>query len=132
MIKPKDKSLSSLVKEADKVFSEYIRKRDTKDGRINCFICGSSLTFAQADAMHFIDRDQMAVRFDEVNVNAGCKDCNRFDPLHKTKYENMMILNYGFPAIDRLHMKSRSLAKFTRFELGEIIDEYKTKIKELK
>jgi hypothetical protein len=59
MTSPKQKSLSVLIKEADEVFSKYIRKRDTKDGFIYCFICGKPVRPVDAHCMHFIDRDHM-------------------------------------------------------------------------
>lgn len=128
----KEKSLSSLIKQADIAFGSYIKARDTKDGVIRCFICGNVVPRNQCQAMHYVDRDQMAVRYDEINVHAGCKPCNMYDTFHKTNYIDAMMNVYPAEQIFELLDRSRSLAKFTRYEIGEIIDTYKDKLKQLR
>jgi hypothetical protein len=128
----KPKSLSQLTKEADTVMSEYVRRRDSIDGIVQCFICGRPKPWKQSQAMHFRDRDQMSVRYDEDNVHAGCVECNCYDSGHRVHYHDAMVERYGEERLDELIEKSRSLAKFTRIELTLIIDVYKSKIKELK
>jgi hypothetical protein len=125
----KDKSLSVLIKELDDVFSKYIRRKDSVNGKVKCFICGVWIPMSTADNMHYIDRDQMTTRYDEMNCHEGCQQCNRFDPYHKERYCKKMIFTYGFDAVIALEQKSRSLAKFTRYDLLELIQEYKTKLK---
>jgi hypothetical protein len=130
----KPESLSTLIKEADAVFSKYIRRRDankTYSFYLNCFICGRAERVEFAHCMHFIDRDQMSVRYDEMNSHGGCETCNMFDPKHVERYEAVMIEKYGIKEVESLIWKSRSLAKFTRYELEEIIETYKQKLKSL-
>lgn len=128
----KEKSLSVLIGEADKVFSEYIRLRDTHNGIIRCFICGINLRFKEAQNMHFIDRDQMPVRFDEINCHAGCDYCNCYDLMHKEKYESAMMNKYGEQTLDTLFCKSKGLQKFMRYEVEELITHYRSRVSELK
>lgn len=59
----------------DRVFSEYIRKRDTKDGYFICISCGRRLPYGQADCGHYINRRHLATRWDEENCNAQCRKC---------------------------------------------------------
>lgn len=120
----KEKSLSVLIGEVDKVFSEFIRYRDMKDGKIKCFICGTSLRFSEAQNMHYIDRDQMPTRYDEMNCHAGCEECNCFDPAHKEKYEQKLRTILTPEGIDHLWAKSRGLQKFMRYEIEELIEYY--------
>jgi hypothetical protein len=118
-MKPKDKSLSSLIHEADEVFSKYIRQRDANKLNpfyLNCFTCGKAERIEFAQAMHFRDRDLMAVRYDEMNVHGGCENCNCFDPSHKVKYHDAMVSKYGEQKVDELIDRSMSLAKFMRHE----------------
>lgn len=129
MIRPrsrKEKSLPVLIKELDDVFSKFIRHRDTVDGKIPCFICGKKMTFAEAQNMHFIDRDKMPTRFDEMNCHAGCEECNCYDIEHRQKYMDEMVRRYSATRVRGLLQKSRSLAKYARYELEELIEFYKS------
>lgn len=133
-IKPKDKGLSTLIHDADDVFSKYIRRRDANKlypFYLNCFTCGKAERIEWAHCMHFLDRDQMAVRFDEMNAHGGCENCNCFDADHYGKYYSQMVKTYGSEPVNNLIWKSRSLAKFMRHELIEIIESYKLKLKQL-
>lgn len=82
--------------------------------------------------MHFIDRDQMMTRYDEMNCHAGCVECNRMDDSHKLKYLRVMKAKYGDGAVLAMNRKAQGLAKFTRPELQELIVTYKEKVKELR
>lgn len=129
----KQKGLSRLVKDADTVFSSYIRQRDAhSDGRIRCFVCGVPVPWKSSHCGHFIDRDQMAVRYDEMNAHAICFGCNVMDDNHRVKYELTMLNKYGTDQIDALELKAKGLQKFMRHELLELIEDFKVKIKELK
>lgn len=132
--KPKEKSLAVLISELDSVFSEFIRVRDAKpfSGLVHCFICGVAIPWRASQAMHFIDRDQMPTRFDEINVNGGCESCNMTDDLHLIKYENTMLLRYGSSVVNSMILKSRNLQKYVRPELIEMIGYYKGKVQELR
>lgn len=77
MIRTKEKSLSVLIKEADLIFGEYIKLRDTKNGVINCFVCGKPVKRNECEAMHFIPRSHLMTRYHEGNVFVGDVDCNK-------------------------------------------------------
>jgi hypothetical protein len=131
----KPESLSSLIKEADEIFSKYIRARDrdeTYDFCLTCFTCGKIERTEWAHAMHYIDRDQMATRYDEINVHGGCEECNCFDPNHKEKYHAAMIHKYGEYKVNELIKRSKSLQKFMRHELEDLIVHYKEELKKLR
>lgn len=75
---PTKKSVSALVKKLDRVFSEYIRLRDSKPygyKYFRCISCGMVKPYEQMDCGHFIGRTHMATRFDEKNCNGECKSC---------------------------------------------------------
>lgn len=128
----KEKSLPVLIHELDIIFSRFIKTRDMKDGRIKCFICGHPMTFQEAQCGHFIDRDQMPTRYDEMNCHSVCQECNCFDYAHKARYRDIMFETYGEWKINRLAQKSKSLQKYFKFEIEELIETYQTKIKTLK
>lgn len=128
----KEKSLSSLIHELDGVFSRFIRKRDTHNGFIKCFVCGYTMSFQEAQCGHYVDRDQMPTRYDEMNCHSVCQECNCFDTEHKARYGDIMFETYGEWKINKLAQKSKSLQKYFKFEIEELIELYKDKIKELK
>jgi hypothetical protein len=125
------KSTSELVKEADLVFSHYIRLKDSKNGYCSCFVCGTSITVGQAQCGHFIPRACMPTRFLIENCHPVCITCNCFDSDHNIRYAIAMEVKYGSEMIAEIIQRSRSLAKFTRSELLDIILTYKAKLKQL-
>lgn len=137
MIKPKEKSLSILIKEADKLFSEIVRRSDSHngfsfDGWINCPICDKNVFWKDADAAHVFDRDNMATRYDELNVWGACRECNRVDPDHREKFKAAIKAIIGDMEFECLEERSHSLQKYTRSDLIDLISAWKLELKELR
>jgi len=131
--KVKDKSMSTLIKELDTVFSLYVKLRDCdSSGIVTCFVTGERIWYLDCDAAHFIPRAQMGTRWDEMNVHATSVDTNRFDDNHFTDYWNALNKAYTWGQIKALQQRGRSLLKATRPELQDLIDLYKTKVAELR
>lgn len=128
----KQKSLSQLIKEADLIFAEYIKLRDTNNGVINCFVCGKPVKRNESEAMHFIPRQHMNTRYNPHNVFAGDVDCNKFDPDHNERFHDKIVSTFGRDFVMGLTVLGVSLMKPTRSDIQEIIDTYKEKVKELK
>lgn len=128
----KEKSLQVLETELDIVFSKFIAYRDYKNGW-NCFICGKKITSkAFGETGHFIRRQHMPTRYNELNCNFICVDCNRDDPEHEKHYKFAMIRAYGIDVVEGLETRKISFQKFMRFELQEMIDFYKIEVQSLK
>lgn len=73
----------NLKEKLDKVFSMFIRLRDTMpNGYFRCISCGQIKPFEQADCGHFHSRRHLSTRFDEDNAHAECRACNRFSADH--------------------------------------------------
>jgi hypothetical protein len=128
----KKKSLSSLIKELDGLFSEWLRRGNSIGGKCHCFICDYSARWQEQQAGHFVDRDQMALRFDINNVYVVCPSCNCFDPDHQDKFEAAILKKRGQDVLDSLEAKKRSLQKWMPFELQERIDYLKAELKKMK
>ena len=63
MKKPKR---STLIRKLDRIFSEYIRKRDTNHkGQVECISCQKTFQYKEVDAGHFISRKYLRTRWDE-------------------------------------------------------------------
>ena len=63
----------------DKVFHEYIRRRDADNntGKCECVSCGKTIHFSKNDAGHFISNKYLITREDERNLNEHCQKRNR-------------------------------------------------------
>lgn len=77
-------SVRTLIVKLDKVFSLYIRLRDSRAfgyRGFKCISCGQIKPFAKADCGHYYSRKNMATRFDEDNCHSECSQCLTPDTL---------------------------------------------------
>lgn len=117
----------------DKVFSLYIRLRDAMPGGyFRCISCGQIKPFEQADCGHFVNRQHMSTRFDEMNCNAQCRKCNRFMEGNIQDYRKGLIRKYGEKAVILLEAKKHRTRKYTDFEYNELIKYYSALVEKLK
>ncbi len=120
------------IETIDRLFSEYIRLRDSDQyGMIRCISCGKRVKWQYADAGHFISRVHMNLRFDEKNVNAQCQECNRFKSGNLENYKRGLIIKYGRFIIDYLENKRNEIRQFTDFEIELMCLHYRKQIKNL-
>jgi hypothetical protein len=112
-----------LVKEADRVFSLYIRARD-----VECVVCGS---WERLQCGHVFTRAYYSTRWDEENAFCQCASCNyrhEFDPMPLYAVAKAKLGAEGFEA---LYRKARQTRKFYDDDLRGIIAEFKKKKEEL-
>lgn len=126
------RSLPSLIHDLDGHFSRFIRQRDMVNGKVICFTCGKRMTFQEAQYGHFIDRDQMPTRYNEMNCHSVCEFCNCMDDNHYERYKTKMLDKYGFMGVLDLQHKSRGLQKFMRHEIQDLIEYYKSENRQSK
>jgi hypothetical protein len=121
----------SSVKNCDKLFSEYIRKRDCTDGYGKCITCGQIKPIEKMDCGHFMSRRFMSTRWDYRNAHAQCQKCNRFE--YGNQYEHGLSIDnkYGKGAAEAIRLKTKFNVKYTKAELKEIAKELRKKINEL-
>ena len=131
----KTPSVSTLKKRLDRIFSEYIRRRDARtnpNGYVSCCSCGQVAHWKQMDAGHYISRKHNTTRYHPKNVHAQCRQCNRYDEGNKSGYSLFLTRAYGpgiIAALDHLGHQSK---RFRAPELLELIAEYRAKLKRLK
>lgn len=124
---------TDYIKKLDRVFSEFIRLRDTMpNGMFRCISCGKIKPYSQADCGHYHSRTHMSTRFDEENANAECRACNRFCADHLVGYRKNLIAKIGEHRLDVLEWRAHQTKKWSDFELKELIKHYQAKIKDLK
>lgn len=124
---PKKPSRKTIVNKLDKVFSEYIRRRYTKNGIAECVTCGKKDHWKNLQAGHFMSRKHYATRWDEENVEVQCMACN----VYRYGEQYLFAKHLGQEKADELLAKSRTMVKLKDWELEEMIEIYKKKLLEL-
>lgn len=133
----KQKSLSSLKGELQKIFNEFIRIRDTQTNQgTKFFICISCQAPKGLEEMHaghcFPVGGHEAVRFDEDNVHGQCRYCNFYQHGAPELYKYNLVKKIGQAAFNKLELRSHNLSKMDRFEVEYLIKHYQDKVKKLK
>lgn len=134
---PKERkpSVQTLVRKLDKVFSEYIRLRDSKPYAFKyfrCISCNQIKPYEQMDCGHFIGRTHMATRFDEENCHGECRMCNRFSADHMIYYQRNLERLIGRERVDLLVARGKATKKWTAWELEILIRHYTEEVKRFK
>lgn len=125
--------LSTLKNKLDKLFSEYIRLRDTNEhGYGSCIDCGRAAPYDELDAGHFAGRRHLSTRWDETNVHAQHRYCNRFLNGRQYEYAKALDEKYYEGKADELIQLSHETFKVNAAWLQWQIDIYKEKVKELR
>ena len=112
-----------IVRRLDKVFSEYIRKRDN----YTCIVCGANKNTHVIQAGHLFSRIAYSTRWDEKNSNAQCDGCNKYHEHDFEPYRKAWVDKYGEKEYDILYTKYRKPTKFTSAELNYLIKYYQKK-----
>jgi len=128
--KKKKVSLAKLKAKLQKVFNAYIRERDKGQ---KCISCGK---VKKLQAGHYYPVSGYdGLRFLEINANGECAGCNCFDQSHLISYGINLEKKIGVNRMIELHEAARDYKrngnKFLRYEIEEMIEIYKRKIKEL-
>ena len=118
----------------DKVFSMYIRLRDSKQygyKYFKCISCGKILPFEKADAGHYMSRRHNSTRFDEDNVHAECSYDNRFNAEHLDGFRDNLVKKIGQQRFDLLRAKANTTKSYSELEYKALIKYYTTLVKKM-
>ena len=120
------------LKKLDTQFSIYIRMRDMDSyGRVKCCTCENTFHWSEMDAGHFVRRGNQSVRFDERNCHAQCKICNQFEDGCEFEHSLYIEDRYCGLVVHELERLGRIEKHWMQFEIDEMTEEYKLKIKNL-
>ena len=130
------KTIAQLKREAQQACNAYVRYRD-KD--LPCICCGLPLTndFNNGlgglyDAGHYRSVGSAPhLRFDERNIHAQRKSCNRFGSGRAVDYRLGLIARFSVQYVEDLEA-DQSVKKYNREDLIAIRKYYQAKLKELK
>lgn len=127
------KTRSDWIKDAQKAFNAFIRARDANHP---CICCGQPLGMGDVggafDAGHYRSVGSAPhLRFEESNVHAQRKHCNRYGSGRAVDYRIGLINRIGLAAVEALE-SDQEPRRHTIEDLKQIIATYKAKTKELK
>lgn len=122
---------AKIEKEADRVFSIYIRNLNSVNGICTCITCKRTFPISEIDNGHFCKRGNHATRYEEDNCRPQCIECNRGTENKDKKFREELIKIKGLERVEELERLSRSVCKISDSEGREIIKDYKNKLREL-
>lgn len=126
VIKAKSESeRSKAIREADRLFSIFVRRKDSQAGIARCVTCGKLDHYKNMDAGHYISRRFMAVRYHPDNVHVQCRTCNRELGGNLEKYKAFMINKYGEAKTERLRILAQRGGKLSMTDLQAIQEKYR-------
>ena len=125
-----------LKKKLDKIFSQFIRLRDSENGYCKCITC-NKIGFWEKDGMqcgHYISRRMLITRFDEDNCNAQCENCNIWREKNEMQisYRENLCKTIGEKKVKELEQKRHQIFKVEENWYREKILYYQNKVNELK
>ena len=122
----KHKTISQLLKIAQRHFNAFIRERDKGPPCINCGACRT----LQAGHL-FPTSTYSGLRFDEYNVNGECLQCNYYNSQsHAYGYKVNLMRKIGHDKFTELEIRAGMVKRghrWDRFTLENIINKYKPK-----
>jgi hypothetical protein len=122
---------STIVKNLDTVFSQYIRLRYAKNEISECYTCGKKDHYKKQQAGHFASRRHYSTRWEELNVQVQCYSCNIGMQGLQFEFGKRLNKEFGKDTAEALLIKSKQTVKFTDADLQDMIQHYKDKLKEL-
>lgn len=124
----KIKSRSDHIKDAQKAFNAYIRKRDEKDGCISC----DRMNAAKYDCGHYRSTGAAGhLRFNEDNAHKQCaRPCNQDLSGNPIEYRIRLIKKIGVERVEALENNNETV-KWSIDDIKAIKEKYKAKFKML-
>jgi rubredoxin len=119
-------------KRAWEAFSKMIRARDDIGGYFRCPTCGNTKPIEEADAGHYISRVRRATMFDEMNVHAQCRHCNRFQEGNHFLYRAWLVKKYGITEVEAMEQRAIMGGGHSTMDLLLMAKEYRARTKAIK
>lgn len=125
----KKESISVLTKELDKVFSLYIRLRDSNsEGMGKCITCDTPIHYKDGHCGHFRSRKYLSTRWNPSNCNLQCPTCNLYNNGEEFIHGLKIDEKFGQGVAMEMFELSKQIIKFTKEELKDMIQQYKDKL----
>lgn len=119
------KKINEYIKEADKAFSLYIRKKYANaEGYVRCFTCPATGHWKEFDCGHFISRKHMSVRWNQNNARPQCKYCNQAKYGMENVFQLRLTREIGIEKVEKLLQKKHETFKLDRQTLIDLKNGY--------
>src|SRR3990167_8957868 len=115
---------AKLKKQADAVFSVWVRMRGQQGGMNICYTCGKMSLIKFLQCGHFVARHHSVTRYDEMNCKVQCVGCNVFGRGQASKFAEHLIKDYGMEEFNKLLVRGNCIFKATPSFYQEIIKKY--------
>lgn len=125
------KTTTKLKKEADRLYSIYIRNKYADDnGYVECVTCGVKKPVKEMQAGHYIPRSVLNLRYDDTNVHPQCYGCNVARKGNYPAYALFMLRTYGQDILDQLDKESHNVGQWKTYMYEDVISEMKSLTKQ--
>lgn len=122
-----------MKEKLDKVFSLYIRQRDSNlEGFGNCCTCGKRIHYKEGHCGHFMSRRSLSTRWDEKNCALQCVSCNIYNQGRQYEFSKYIDNKYGKGTAEKLSAKAAQTTKMLKADYEEQIKNFKEKLKSIK
>lgn len=119
-----------MRKEADRIFSMYVRLRDRNAmGETFCYTCPKTADFKKMQNGHFVPRQYLSVRYDETNCHAQCYACNMLYNGQPSAYAKRLKIEYDKDIVELLESRRKEICH--DFDYQSIIDIYTEKLEKM-
>lgn len=125
----KEEGLQDLIKEADTVFSRWLRLSSAdSDGNVSCYTCGVIKHWTLQQNGHYVKRGNLFLRFDPRNCRVQCEGCNVYKDGNYAEYTKRLESEQpGITSI--LYEEGNLVYKYSRLELKQLIYELNKKLR---
>lgn len=121
--------MSAHIRQLDSIISKLVRVQAADQfGYVRCVSCDAILPWKFAQCAHFISRQHMSLRFEMDNLGPACFRCNNVEP---EKHLEVWASKMSFERLTRLRALSRTMTKFTRREIEDMIKINSDKLNQL-
>lgn len=118
-------SISQLKSSLQRLVNKFCRERDKKAG----LICISCQRKPIDEGGHFWAMgSNSALRFNELNINGQCTQCNKWDHGNLLNYRLNLVKKIGKDKVEWLDQHHTDIKKWGREELTDLIKLYKEKL----
>ena len=125
-------TFKSLETKLDRVFSEYIMRRDADEGgTTECVTCGRLAHWKDLQCGHWIKRQHRSTRWDERNCAPQDGGCNLYKSGAMDEFAGYLLRRYGKETVEELLALKRKTVKHTRADLEEMIEHFTQKVVEI-
>lgn len=121
--KVKSKTITWYKKEADRVFSLFLRQKYAdQEGMVSCYTCGYKAHWKKLQNGHLVSRYYLATRYDERNCRPQCYTCNMWRNGMIPHFAAKLQEELGQGIVEELYKAAREVIK--EFDYTAIIAKY--------